>query len=122
MLRFLVDENLPGDLAARLTAAGHPAQDVRDVGLTSAKDSVVFAYAQKNGLVLITGDQGFANTLQYAVGTHYGVVVTQFPTDLSAPTVCALLIKALSNIPAIEIERNLVVIDSLRIRITRSAT
>lgn len=64
-MRFLIDADLPrsaGDMARRY---GHEAIDVRDVGLRSAQDSKIAAYARADGLCLISGDYDFANIRKY---------------------------------------------------------
>ena len=63
--RFLVDENLPRELAVQLQAAGYVAEHVVDVGLRGHSDAEVYAYAQAEGATLITLDTGFGNLLQY---------------------------------------------------------
>ena len=71
MWRFLVDENMPRQVAVRLQAAGHYAEDVREVGLTSRPDSEVWAYAQAHGETVLTRDKDFADIRAYP--TPHGV-------------------------------------------------
>jgi predicted nuclease of predicted toxin-antitoxin system len=119
MPRFLVDEDLPRNLASLLQAAGLPAEDSGSAGLHGKKDPEVFAYAQRNGMVLVSGDQGFASLLQYPLGTHHGLVVTQFPNDVPAPRQCALILAALKSLPSDEIEGHLVLIEATRVRVRK---
>ncbi len=44
-MRFLVDAQLPQALARSLTAEGHDAEHVADVGLSAAQDKVIWDYA-----------------------------------------------------------------------------
>ena len=53
-MRFLVDEMFPGDIAERLTAAGHNAVSVRDLGLTARPDAEVIARAVAENRVVVT--------------------------------------------------------------------
>ena len=53
-MRFLIDEDLPRSTGDLLRQYGHEAIDVRDIGLRGSKDPEIAAYAQKNGLSLLT--------------------------------------------------------------------
>ena len=59
-MRFLVDTQLPKALALWLTARGHEAEHVLDVGLGQSKDTPVWRYAEQNGAVIITKNEDFA--------------------------------------------------------------
>lgn len=64
-MRFLVDVQLPPALAAWLTAQGHPAQAVRDVGLRNSTDPVIWTFCERERMVVITKDEDFvARALQ----------------------------------------------------------
>ena len=59
MSGFLVDENLSPRLAAALTAAGHDARHVNEVGLQGEPDQAIMAWAAKGGRTVITADHDF---------------------------------------------------------------
>lgn len=59
MARFLVDAQLPPALARRLTALGHIAEHVDDVGMTSASDRRIWDYALEHSSVIVTKDEDF---------------------------------------------------------------
>jgi predicted nuclease of predicted toxin-antitoxin system len=59
-VRFLVDTQLPAALAPWLTAHGHQAEHVLEVGLAQSKDTQLWRYAQDNGAVVVTKDEDFA--------------------------------------------------------------
>jgi predicted nuclease of predicted toxin-antitoxin system len=83
--RFLIDENLPRELAARLHAVGYVAEHVVDVGLRGHSDAEVYAYAQAEGATLVTIDTGFGNLLQYPP-PRARIVVVRLPDALSHHT------------------------------------
>jgi predicted nuclease of predicted toxin-antitoxin system len=58
-VRFLIDAQLPPSLARQVSAAGHSATHVADVGLTTASDSEIWSYSASTGAVLITKDEDF---------------------------------------------------------------
>lgn len=69
-MRFLVDAQLPPSLAEWLRRTGHEAEHVEEIGLRSADNSVIRAYAVRAGSIIVTKDRDFVP----AVGEHAGVL------------------------------------------------
>ena len=120
MAGFLIDEDMPRSLAARLRAASLDAQDVRDVGLRGAPDSAVFRHAVTSGLALITGDLGFSNLLHFPLGIHAGILVARIPNEVSTARVNELVLGAIQQLSGEDILGNLVIIEPDRIRLRRA--
>ena len=59
MAHFLIDAQLPPALARRLTALGHIAEHVDDVGLTSASDRRIWDYALEHAAIIVTNNEDF---------------------------------------------------------------
>ena len=59
-MQFLIDAQLPPALADFLVAEGHEAEHVGEVGLLTADDSEIWAYAMETGAVIVTKDEDFA--------------------------------------------------------------
>ena len=90
-MKFLVDENLPRQLAPLICELGHDAVDVREVGLRGASDSEIAAYARANHLCLITADGDFANIRNYSPSQFAGIVVLDLPPKATTPMVLRLV-------------------------------
>ena len=58
-MKFLVDAQLPPQLAVWLRKAGHDAHHVQEIDLRDAADSVIRAYAGRIGAVVVTKDRDF---------------------------------------------------------------
>jgi predicted nuclease of predicted toxin-antitoxin system len=58
-MRFVVDAQLPPALARVLTAHGHQAEHVSDIGLREADDPLIWLRARQDGAVLVTKDEDF---------------------------------------------------------------
>ena len=58
--RFLIDEQLPPALAARLAELGHDAEHILKIGLGGATDGEIWAACIRRHAVLITKDEDFA--------------------------------------------------------------
>ncbi len=62
-MRFLVDAALSPLLAEELSRAGHDALHVREIGLASAADEVLFDEAARQDRVLVSADTDFGTIL-----------------------------------------------------------
>lgn len=120
MISVLVDEDLPRSLVPRLARAGIGATDVRDAGFRGASDDEVLRYAVAEHLTLMTADVGFGNILRFPLGSHSGIVLARFPSDMPAPVVVSRLVSALTALTAEEVTGNLVIIEPGRTRLRRA--
>jgi predicted nuclease of predicted toxin-antitoxin system len=66
--RFLIDAQLPPALARTLTALGHQAEHVEDVGLRHAKDPLIWDYAVKHQAAILTKDEDFVDRFRRRAG------------------------------------------------------
>ena len=57
--RFLIDAQLPPELARRLVEAGFEAEDVASRGMLNATDKVIWQTAAAENLVIVTKDEDF---------------------------------------------------------------
>jgi predicted nuclease of predicted toxin-antitoxin system len=59
-VHFLVDVQLPLDLARFLVSCGYEAQHVAEIGLLSAVDAEIWEHAKSTGAAVLTRDADFA--------------------------------------------------------------
>lgn len=116
--RFLIDENMPRPLAPALLAAGHAAEDVRDVGLRGHPDPDVWAYAQTHGATIITYDKDFGDLLQFPT-PHAGVLVGDQIDHLIPSTQIRLILDTLAKLVGQSLADMLVIFAPGRMRIHR---
>lgn len=90
---------------------------MRDVGLAGRDDALVFRYAQERGATLLTADKDVSNTLEYAPGTHKGVVVVRPPDEWSTRHVHARLLDVLSAVAEQARRGTLIVLQAERTRV-----
>ena len=60
-MRFLVDAQLPPALARWLVAKGHKASHVLDHGMLEARDTAIWAEAERLGAVIVSKDEDFVH-------------------------------------------------------------
>jgi predicted nuclease of predicted toxin-antitoxin system len=74
-MRFLLDMNLPPEMADRLRSEGHDAVHVLSAGLADLPDREIFAYAAQEQRVLVTFDLDFGEIVGLAGETGSGVIL-----------------------------------------------
>jgi predicted nuclease of predicted toxin-antitoxin system len=67
-VRCLIDAQLPPALARWLTAEGHDARHVSDVGLARAADAEIWQHAIDTAAVIVSKDEDFAVRAQLLQG------------------------------------------------------
>jgi len=116
--RFLVDENLPEQLADRLTLAGHFAEHVRDVGLGREDDPILFDYAQAHDESIISIDSDFGDIRKYPP-PHAGLVVVELPNSVPIQTRLDIILDGLGSLAGQPLADLLVIIETKRVRVRR---
>ena len=119
MLKFVIDEDMPRSTANVLKTRGYGVLDVRDCGLRGKSDEEVFKFAQREGAVILTGDLGFGNLLQFPIGSHCGIVIAHFPNETSTSELNSQIIKAFDNFDEIDFKGNLIILEPGKVRIRR---
>ncbi|MCO6449277.1 MAG: DUF5615 family PIN-like protein [Caldilineales bacterium] len=74
-MRFKVDENLPAEIAARLSEQGYDATTVLEQGLGGSADDEIASICQQEKRVLITLDVGFSDIRTYPPTQYPGIIV-----------------------------------------------
>jgi len=69
-MRILADENLHFDIVLSLRQEKHEVVLVSDVGLAGHKDFKILEYAEKENLILLSGDKDFGGLVEF--GTLWG--------------------------------------------------
>lgn len=116
---FLIDENLPGELAAHLHAAGHDAEHVRFIGLRGQPDSEIYAYAQAHSRTIVTMDLAFGNAHRYPP-PHAGIVLVRLLDTVPVAQRLQVIVSALTALAGQSLANVVVTIEVGRVRIHRT--
>lgn len=71
----MIDEDMPRSTGKVLKGLGHDVKDIRDCGLRGAKDEQIYEFAQKEKVIILTGDMGFGNILRFPLAKHFGLLL-----------------------------------------------
>lgn len=96
-MNFLVDENMPRSLAAKIAEMGFLVQDVRDIGLTGHPDNEVMQAAIAADAIIITGDRRFADPRSWAEEFTAGVIFITLPEGTSTRIIVAKILDLIQN-------------------------
>jgi predicted nuclease of predicted toxin-antitoxin system len=117
-MRYLVDNGLSPRFADFLRAAGHDATHVRDLGLSTADDTIIFDRAAADNRIIIAQDTDFGTILALRQATKPSVILFRCQAK-STETLISLLITNLSAIEADSEAGAVIVIEDTRIRTRR---
>ena len=84
-MKIKLDENLPLQVKAGLTAFGHDVHTTHEEKLTGSNDSQIWAAVQNEGRFLITQDLDFSDVRRFIPGTHSGILLVRlsFPSRMN---------------------------------------
>lgn len=82
-MRFLANENFPGDAVTELEAAGHDIVWARTVA-PGSKDEEILAWAVREGRILLTFDKDFGE-LAWRAGLPSSIGIVLFRLPMPAP-------------------------------------
>lgn len=78
-LAFKLDENMTGEAARALRAAGYDVTTVVDQKLEGASDEIVASVSRDEGRCLVTLDLDFSDIVRFPPGNHAGIIVLRLP-------------------------------------------
>ena len=118
-MKFLIDNALSFQLAAGLAEAGHDSVHVRDYGLQTAPDAVVFQRAAEEERILVSADTDFGTLLANRRQSFPSVILFRRLDSYLPERLLSLLTQSLPDMEVDLSKGCLLVIEKTRIRIRR---
>jgi predicted nuclease of predicted toxin-antitoxin system len=116
-MKFLIDNALSPQVALGLQEAGYDAIHVRDIGLATAKDESIFAFAGKENRIIVSADTDFGALLALWQKPNPSLILFRRGTERDPQKQLALLLLNLSSIKEPLETGSIVVFEQQRIRI-----
>ena len=118
-MRLLADESLAGRSREFLRRLGHTVLTVTALGRAGATNGEVLALAKRHEAILIAEDRGFANVLNYPLGTHRGIVILKIRAKSDIDASHRHLAEALTTLSADQLSGSLLIVDRTKSRLRR---
>ena len=83
-LRVLADHNVPQSLVEEIRAHGIMVKTAHELGLAKVEDAELLSYAKREGLILLTLDDGFWSDKKYPIHQSGGIIFVDISTPASA--------------------------------------
>jgi len=118
-MKAIIDEDLPRRLGENLRKLGWEIKDIRDTELRGRSDKEIIGFAKECKAVLFSSDKDFANILKYPPKEYYGILILNFPNEVSTKFLITEIKKALIKIPFKDFKGKLIIIEPGKIRIRK---
>jgi predicted nuclease of predicted toxin-antitoxin system len=116
-MRFLIDNALSPSVANSLRVSGFDAVHVREIGLHTADDSVVFAKAMEEDRILVSADTDFGTLLALWSHSRPSVILFRRGTERRPSQQVDLILANLSQLREALEKGSIIVFDQNRVRI-----
>lgn len=113
-LKFLLDANIPRSSAELMRSFGFDVEDVRDIGMKTAKDQEIIQYALRTERIIVTRDTDFGELLRYP--THPGAIILRLPYTYTSLEINKVLENFLRSINQGDLKEAIVIVELGRYR------
>ena len=119
-LRLLLDQNVPQAISAWLQnkLPGWDILHVNELGFQGKPDEFIYLWAQKNGSVIVTYDEDFADSRYYPLGHHHGIIrLRVWPTTIEQTQ--SAMDRLIADVIPTTWRNCLIIIDNNKIRVRK---
>ncbi len=105
---------MPRSSAEVIRSFGYDVEDVRDIGLGSAKDKEIIEYALKNNRIIVTRDTDFGEVLRYP--KHPGAIIFRLPYIFTVKEINEKIKEFFSSVSENELRNAIIIVELPRYR------
>ncbi len=105
---------MPRSSAEVIRSFGYDVEDVRDIGLGSAKDKEIIEYALKNNRIIVTRDTDFGEVLRYP--KHPGAIIFRLPYTFTVKEINEKIKEFFSSVSEDELRNAIIIVELSRYR------
>lgn len=120
-MRLLVDEDIQQPTIEFLRQIGHDARGIKEEGLATRSDEIIFERAQQSQRVLLTYNVDFTDIRELAGKHHYGAIRLRI-TNQRLLYLHPILERVLKDISSVELNDTLVTVSDNRVRVRNTYT
>ena len=113
-VKFLVDADMPRSSVGIIRSFGFDGEDVRDIGMRTARDKEIIEYALKNNRIIVTRDTDFGEVLLYP--KHPGAIIFRLPHTFTVKEINGRLKDFLNSANEEEMRNALLIVELGRYR------
>ena len=114
-MKFLIDMQLPPQLAGWLAGLAHDAVHVADVGLDRASDESILQFAREHDRIVITADLDYPRIMSHTKASDPGIVLLR-GGDFDDREAESRLARVLERVREDHFEQSILVVERHRIR------
>ena len=118
-MKPVIDESLPRMLKQVGANEGNKVCDIRDTGSRGAADRKIVEFAHKENAIVVTADRGMGNMLRFPRGSHSGIIVLNYPTDISLAKITFAARRVFKDLLEKDIKGNIIIIEPGKLRIRK---
>lgn len=119
-LLILLDQNVPQAITDWLKRklSGWEIRHVNELGFQGKPDDFIYLWAQKNGAIIVTYDEDFADARYYPLGHHHGIIrLRVWPTTIEQTQ--NAMERLIADVPPSAWRDCLIIIDNSKIRVRK---
>jgi predicted nuclease of predicted toxin-antitoxin system len=113
-LKFLLDADTPRSSIDVIRNMGFDVEDVRNIGMRSAKDREIIEYALNNKRIIVTRDTDFGEVLRYP--EHPGAIILRLPYAFTAKEINRRLEEFFKSVREDDLRETITIVELSRYR------
>jgi len=113
-VKFLIDADMPRSIVEIIRSFGFDVEDVRDIGMGTAKDKEIIEYAVNDNRIIVTRDTDFGEVLRYP--RHPGAIIFRLPYTFTVNEINKRVKEFLTSVSEDKFRNAIIIVELSRYR------